>query len=206
MMWLSIPQILPLGTTDTHAWRPGTRAAASECLLRRFKEQPITAKEAGRGNIKNTKLMNTTSKLSPASRKELVSMLSDDYNGTLRRKAREQYRQVESKLREALIEELAQEKGALAIKEELESAKSKTEELEEQLNRIGFRLDGDNDFYLSQGSPLWEILEQRITEQIGTWDDINSRFDQLRVEMMTVDTLADAQKLLQSANAFCVAK
>ena len=80
------------------------------------------------------------------------------------------------------------------------------EELETTLEKLGFGLNSDYEFFLHNDSSLHEVVDKRIAEHIGSWDDVNLTFDELRVAMMTVETLADAQKLLQSANAFCVAK
>jgi hypothetical protein len=142
--------------------------------------------------------MNTNSQLTLANRKQLADLLSDRYD-SLRYRTKQKFQQTEEKLRESFIRELADKNGASKVIAQITATKNELEELEDELHVLGFDLDDDG-LSLRQGSdsPLYKSIEKRVEKELGTTADIDARFDSTMVAMMTVATLADAEKLLKS--------
>lgn len=147
--------------------------------------------------------MKTDSNLSLANRKQLADMLGNQYDG-LRYKAMQKFRNQRENLETALIKEYAEKKGAAKLAGQIEIAHTKIKELEAELSALDFVID-DDDFTLSVVSsrPLDKIISDRIEKELGTDDGIEARFTSAQIEMMTVASLEDAEKILNSVSALC---
>lgn len=145
--------------------------------------------------------MKTDSNFSLANRKQLADMLDDRYDG-LRYKAKQRFRNKVDGLREALILEYAEKKGAAKLASQIDIARGKILELSVDINHLGFDYDSDGDLTLNGGSsnPLDKIIDGRIEKEIGTCDAIEARFESAQIAMMTVASLEDAEKLLKSVS------
>lgn len=144
--------------------------------------------------------MDKTSQFSLANRKQLADLLTDKYEG-LRYKAKQNFRRKRDELRDALIEEYAEKKGATPAVKQIEAAQRKIHELTSELSQLGFEVCGSGlrlcDEYRN---PLENTIRERLKKDIGTEDDIDARFDSAQLAMMTVATLEDAEKLLKSVS------
>jgi len=128
-------------------------------------------------------------------------MLDDRYEG-LRYKAKQRFRHKGDDLREALILEYAEKKGAAKLVSQIDIAREKIRQLSVDINQLGFDYDSDGDLTLCGGSsnPLDQIIDQRIEKELGTCDAIDARFESAQLAMLTVPTLDDAEKLLKSVS------
>jgi large subunit ribosomal protein L29 len=99
---------------------------------------------------------------------------------------------------------LAEKKGAAKLAGQIEIAHTKIKELEAELSALDFVID-DDDFTLSVVSsrPLDKIISDRIEKELGTDDGIEARFTSAQIEMMTVASLEDAERILNSVSALC---
>jgi hypothetical protein len=163
----------------------------------------IIVAKAGERQHQNNKTMKTDSNLSLANRKQLADMLGNQYDG-LRYKAMQKFRNQRENLETALIKEYAEKKGAAKLAGQIEIAHTKIKELEAELSALDFVID-DDDFTLSVVSsrPLDKIISDRIEKELGTDDGIEARFTSAQIEMMTVASLEDAEKILNSVSALC---
>ena len=145
--------------------------------------------------------MKDNSQFSLTNRKQLADLLGNQYDG-LRYNAKQRFRQKVDGLREALILEYAEKKGAAKLASQIDIAREKIRQLSVDINQLGFDYDSDGDLTLSGGSsnPLDKIIDERIAKDIGTSDAIEARFDSAQLAMMTVASLEDAEKLLKSAS------
>jgi C-terminal processing protease CtpA/Prc len=157
--------------------------------------------EAGERSDLTIKSM-TTSQFSLANRKQLADMLGHKYEG-LRQKAKEKFSSRRDELRASYIKELAKGKGALTVYQRIDDAKDRIEELELELAGLGFKVDYNGDLELNgEGVSLYDkTIGARVEKEIGTMDDIDSRFDSAQIAMMTVASLEDADKLLKSVSS-----
>jgi hypothetical protein len=144
--------------------------------------------------------MNTDSNFSLANRKELADMLADKYE-SLRSKAKGRYFEKAKVLRQSIIQELAEKTVAPKINTQISTMRSKIIELRDELSQLGFENDSEH-LILSGGSsnPLWDVVEKRIKDDLGSPDDIDARFDSAQLAMLTVASLEDADKLLKSVS------
>lgn len=144
-----------------------------------------------------TKSMNN-SNLSLANRKQLADMLNDRYDG-IRYRAKQQWKEKARELRHALIEEYAEKKGASAVVRQIEAANKKLQELSLELKQLGFEVDrGSLGLFDERSNPLDDIIDKRVEKDLGSLADIDARFESAQLAMMTVPTLEDARKLLES--------
>jgi hypothetical protein len=142
--------------------------------------------------------MNKDSQFTLANRKQLTDMLADNYN-TLRQKTKDKYWKNEGELRKTFINDHAEKNGAAKLKEQIVSAEQKIEQLKAQLCLLGFSYDEDGLALSGDDTlPIAKAINARIVKQLGTVRDIDARFDSAMVAMMTIATLADAEKLLKS--------
>jgi hypothetical protein len=136
--------------------------------------------------------MNNT-QISLAERKHFASLLAD----SLRTKEKRHFFDNSRILRDAFIAELVEEKGAAKIGEQIKATELKLQELNDQLSNLGFEFNRD-EVRLASYSPLEKIVDDRIKKEIGTSEDVDARFDSAQLAMLTVATMADAEKLLRS--------
>jgi hypothetical protein len=182
------------GITISHRVRRDIHEAA-RIHSRRFVTRAITVAEAGE-RPNNTKTMNT-SQFSLANRKQLADLLADRYDG-LRSKAKHKLSQKSQELRQSLIKEFAEKKGATKLASQIEVADAKVEELKAELSALGFEFyNGDLSLHDQRNNLLDKTIDARIDKELGTADDIDARFDSAQIAMMTVASLEDAQKLLK---------
>ena len=156
------------------------------------------AKSVGGRQTLTTTTMSNTTQFSLANRKHLADMLADKYDG-LRSKVKRQWRDKRDVLRESLIKDHAEKKGASPILKQVDAAQRKLHEMTLELRQLGFELcDSGLQLAEENTNPLDKIIDSEIKKAIGTENDIDARFDSAQVAMMTVATLLDAQQLLKS--------
>ena len=162
----------------------------------RWTFEGIIVAEAGDGKQLITKNMNT-SNLSLASRKSLADMLSDRYDG-IRYKAKRKWGEKADLLRNSVLEEFAEKKGATTVLRQIEAGSKKLQDLKLELQQLGFELHGDRLRTCGSFNALDKLVEQRVEKEIGSCADIDARFESAQIAMMTVPTLEDARKLFES--------
>jgi hypothetical protein len=141
--------------------------------------------------------MKDNSQLTLANRKQLADMLADKYE-SLRYRTKANFRQKVHDLRNRLINEMADKHGVTKLKEELADVQSEASQLEMHIMDKGFRIsDGELDFSV-RGTALHHSVEKQIEKELGTTEAIDARFDSAMIAIMTVPTLADAEKIMQS--------
>src|SRR5450631_1082657 len=161
----------------------------------------IIVAEAGERPNQN-KTMNTN-QFSLANRKQLADVVGNsDYNG-LRTRVKRTLVEKRDALRESLIKQYAEKKGAFKALVLITAAKEKLKEQEKDLAKLGFVFydDDDNDVRIAGGDAgraLRELIDEQVDKEVGTVDDLEARFDSLQLAMMTVASLEDADKLLKS--------
>ena len=128
-------------------------------------------------------------------------MLGTKYEG-LRGKARERYNEKHEKLRDSLIEEYAEKKGAVKLYAQIKATEEKLKEQELELAQLGFYVYDDGDWRLDgkTGNSLKQLIDAQIEKQIGSLSAIDARFDSATLAMMTVASLQDAEKILKSVS------
>jgi len=142
--------------------------------------------------------MKNTPQFSLANRKHLADLLADKYDG-LRSKVKRQWRDKRDALRDSLIKDHAEKKGALPVLKQIDVAQRKFNELTTELKQLGFELHDDGlHLYGEDSNPLDKIIDNEIKKQIGIERDIDARFDATQLAMMTIATLQDAQQLLKA--------
>ncbi len=163
----------------------------------------IIVAEAGERPNQN-KTMNTN-QFSLANRKQRADVVGNsDYNG-LRSRLKRTLTEKRDALRESLIKDHAQKKGAFKALALINAAKAKIKEQEHDLALLGFSFyDGDEDDVRiaggDAGRTLRKVIDEQVAKELGTLDDLEARFDSVQVAMMTVATLEDADKLLKSVS------
>jgi hypothetical protein len=160
----------------------------------------VIVTEAGeRSN--QSKTMKTDSNLSLANRKQLADLLGTQYNG-LRQKAKDRYYERSNDLRNSLVDEIAEKKGALKLGVQIRVGELAIDELKEELSALGFLYDdGDVRLETRRSNLLNKTVDERVKKELGSPDDIDARFDSSQIAMMTVATLEDAEKLLKSVSS-----
>lgn len=126
-------------------------------------------------------------------------MLDDRWNG-LRSKTKSKLHEKQSKLRDALIKEYGEEKGATTLMRQVDTAEAKLKELKLAISQLGFDYREGNLCLSDDGdNSLDKLIDERAKKDLGIEDDdIDARFDRAQVAMMTVASLEDAEKLLKS--------
>lgn len=141
-----------------------------------------------------------TSPFSLANRKQLADLLKDSYEG-LRHKTKQKWNTKAEGLRKSMIEEYAEKKGALPLLRQIEANHKKIEELELEIQQLGFEWSCRRlGLHGGSSNPLDDIIDARIEKEIGSRDAIDARFDSAQIAMMTIATLEDADKLLKSVS------
>ena len=140
MTTLTIHGTSQQGITISHRVRTDIHEAARRPFAPFCDESIITVAEAGERPNLNTKTMNN-SQFSLANRKQLADMLDDRYDG-LRSKAKRKFQQKCQTLRQSLIKEYAEKKGATKLAVLIEAAESKLKEQKAELSQLGFQLHG----------------------------------------------------------------
>jgi hypothetical protein len=198
-MWLQTLQDIPLGITDANALeRSGRREAASQRLRRHVMSVRIIANGAGKRQQIITKSMNQTSNLSLANRKQLTDLLADKYEG-LRYKAKQRYNQQAEILRRQFINEYAKKEEAGTLLKDITTLQAQLDSKQALLRVKGLEVRAGA-FQLHSDAPdsVDELLDKQVEEKIGTRGDIDTRFDDAQVRMMTIGTLEEARKLIET--------
>jgi hypothetical protein len=165
----------------------------------------IIIAEAGGRPKQITKLMNTN-QFSLANRKQLADVVGNgDYNG-LRSRVKRTLTEKRDTLKESLIKQYAEKKGAFKALALITAAKEKLKEQEKDLAKLGFVFydDDDEDVRIANGDAgriLRKLIDEQVDKEVGTLDDLEARFDSVQVAMMTVASLEDADKLLKSVSS-----
>jgi hypothetical protein len=165
----------------------------------RWTFEGIIVAEAGN----EEKLTITTMQNSPfslANRKQLADLLADKYD-SLRSRAKSKLREKHQALYSQFLNESAEKKGALKFVDQIQVARQKISDLEDELLKLGFQ-ENHGDLYTTGdvGNSLRKSIEARVDKELGTSDDIDARFDSVQLAMMTVASLEDAEKLLKSVS------
>jgi hypothetical protein len=138
------------------------------------------------------------SQLSLANRKQLADLLKSDYEG-LRYKAKRRLSDRRRELRDSIIEETAEKKGCSGIVKKLQEAERLADQLTAELRKAGFDYcNGSMRLYDEDSNPLDKLIDARLDKELGTEREIDAAFDVAQIELMTVQTLADAEKILKS--------
>ena len=146
-----------------------------------------------------TQNMTTDSNLSLANRKQLADLLKK-YE-PLHEKAREKYRARRGELQQSLLHQYLVDVEGSQFVAELAAAEKSIDTIEERLNLLGLELDG-GELSLSWGAQqsLKDRINKSLTRAIGDENDIDARFDSARLALMTVPTLEDAKKIIDSVS------
>jgi hypothetical protein len=178
----------------------GTDNREAAIASRRFLfEQDATCAEAGKRNTLTPKTMNTNSNLSLANRKQLADMLADDYHG-LRSKAKAKHRKKTDQLFESLKLDYVEKPAVSKVIDQINILEATLKQRNKELASLGFELQRDGDLYFTDdtGDSLRKSIHERVAKEMGTFEDIDARFDEAQIAMMTVASLEDAEKLLKS--------
>jgi hypothetical protein len=162
----------------------------------------IIVAEAGEKGNKTIKEMNTNSNLSLANRKQLADMLGNQYDG-MRYRAIQKFREQREELEKKLIKEYAEQKGATKLVSQIEITERKLKDLRDELSHLDFSLDSDLDLRVVSHTSLDRTIDSRIEKELGTADAIDARFRSAQIAMMTIASLEDAEKILNSVSALC---
>lgn len=147
-----------------------------------------------------------TNQFSLANRKQLADVVGNsDYNG-LRSRVKRTLSEKRDELRDSLVKEYAQKKGAYKAFALIMAAKKKLEEQEKELSKLGFVFydDDEEDVRIAGGDAgraLRKLIDDQVDKEVGTLGDLEARFDSVQVAMMTVVTLEEADKLLKSVSS-----
>ncbi len=190
-----------MGITISHRVRTEICEVARFNSRRFLMERRATVAEAGE-RINNTKSMNTPSTLSLAYRKQLADLLKK--YGTLREKANTVYQSKYSEVEQSLLNDYAEEKLGAQLMSEIAAMQVEVDSLKESLSTIGLELEGKT-LTIAWSSPgsLSQRFQEQIERQIGKRSDIEARFENAYLAMMTVPALEDAKKILDSVSDLC---
>ena len=146
--------------------------------------------------------MNTPSTLSLAYRKQLADLLKK--YGTLREKANTVYQSKYCEVEQSLLNDYAEEKLGAQLMSEIAAMQVEVDSLKESLSTIGLELEGKT-LTIAWSSPgsLSQRFQEQIERQIGKRGDIEARFENAYLAMMTVPALEDAKKILDSVSDLC---
>ena len=190
-----------MGITISHRVRTDICEAARFNSRRFLMERSATVAEAGE-RINNTKSMNTPSTLSLAYRKQLADLLKK--YGALREKANTVYQSKYGEVEQSLLNDYAEEKLGAQLMSEIAAVQVELDSLKESLSTIGLELEGKT-LTIAWSSPgsLSQRFQEQIERQIGKRGDIEARFENAYLAMMTVPALEDAKKILDSVSDLC---
>jgi hypothetical protein len=190
-----------MGITISHRERRDICEAARFNSRRFLMDRNDTVANAGKSPIK-TKTMNTTSTISLAYRKQLADLLKK--YGPLREQADALYQTKYQKAEQSLLKDYFEEKKGKQAMSKITAIQAELDLLKEGLSTIGIELDGDS-LSIGWGAPdsLKRRIREQIEQQIGKRSDIEARFESARLAVMTVPTLEDAQKILESVSELC---
>ncbi len=190
-----------MGITISHRVRKDICEAARVNSRRFLMERSATVAVAGE-RINNTKSMNTPSTLSLAYRKQLADLLKK--YGALREKANTVYQSKYSEVEQSLLNDYVEEKLGTQLMSEIAEMQVELDSLKASLSTIGLELEGKI-LTIGWSSPvsLSQRFREQIERQIGKRSDIEARFENAHLAMMTVPALEDAKKILDSVSDLC---
>ena len=164
-------------------------------------KRDATVAEAGKRSI-NNQTMNTTSTLSLTYRKQLADLLKK--YGPLHDKAEASYQSKYRDVEQSVLSDYVEEKMGSQLVSEIAAAQAELDSFKESLSTIGVEI---NDGSLEIGWTAPDSLKKRIRDlverQIGRKSDLEARFESARFAVLTVPTLEDAKKVLDSVSELC---
>jgi hypothetical protein len=137
------------------------------------------------------------SNLTLANRKQIADLLKQ--YGSLHEQAVDKYRSKYRELEQSALHEFAEGKLGAQFVSELAAAIEEVGGFEDSLASIGLERD-DTTLSIGWNAPgtLKASINSKIERNIGSRRDIDARFDSARIAMMTVPTLEDAKKIIDS--------
>lgn len=146
----------------------------------------------------NKEVTTKSANLSLANRKQLADMLGSGTN-SLRQRAKSAYANRHRIVRQHCIDEYAKEQKVGPLLAEIEEIKAKLDARETVLAAKGLEID-DGKFDTNYRTPdsVKEFIENGVHAKIGTEGDIDKRFDEAQVKLMTIGTLDEARELIES--------
>ena len=88
----------------------------------------------------------------------------------------------------------------MKAKDALIALQVKVQAAEEELSRMGFAIDDDDDalHVVSYGSRLYKTIEKRLDQEVGTKEDVLTQaFASARVKLSLVATAEEAQQIVE---------
>jgi len=114
-------------------------------------------------------------------------------------RAQKKYEETRTLRKEAIIREVAGD-GVMKAKDALIALQVKVQAAEEELSRMGFAIDDDDDalHVVSYGSRLYKTIEKRLDQEVGTKEDVLTQaFASARVKLSLVATAEEAQQIVE---------
>lgn len=118
---------------------------------------------------------------------------------SLRQRAKNAYSERHQIVRQHFIDEYAKEQKVGPLLAEIDELKAKLDARETILASKGLEID-DGKFDTNYRTPdsVTELIEKNVRGQIGTVGNIDKRFDDAQVALMTIGTLDEARQLIES--------